>query len=168
MPGPRGVAVWSILLWSAFSWAYPMLREAHRSQFSAALEDAGYRPGKQRFCRSHLSPASCDQSPAIGEAGKGGHRFHPVARNRVKFLSASRENRQKDGVVSRPACRASAAKKVGASVMPRPAIAASRSTSARFAGNSPRTWPEQARDSATGSASDSVRRWHECVAVGDT
>src|SRR6266849_6762643 len=47
LPGPCGVAVWSILLWSAVSCPYPMLREAHRSQFDPALEVAGSGLGER-------------------------------------------------------------------------------------------------------------------------
>src|SRR5882757_9002537 len=41
LPRACGGAVWSILLWSAVSCPYPMLREAHRNQFNPALEVAG-------------------------------------------------------------------------------------------------------------------------------
>jgi hypothetical protein len=61
-----------------------MLREAHRSQFSLALEVAGSGVGERppiplrvdRFV--DLTPASCDQRPAIGEVDEGGHLFHMV------------------------------------------------------------------------------------------
>ena len=47
LPGPCGGAVWSILLWSAVSCPYPMLREAHRNRFSPALEVASSGLGEQ-------------------------------------------------------------------------------------------------------------------------
>jgi hypothetical protein len=67
LPGPCGVAVWSILLWSAVSCPYPMLREAHRNQFSPALEVAGSELGERRPIPLRadrfvdLTPASSDQ-----------------------------------------------------------------------------------------------------------
>src|SRR5882757_968235 len=53
LPRACGGAVWSILLWSAVSCPYPMLREAHRNQFNPALEVAGSalgeRPRRKEF-----------------------------------------------------------------------------------------------------------------------
>jgi hypothetical protein len=61
LPGPYGVAGWSIVLWSAVSWAYPMIRETHFSQFSPALEVAGSGLGEQPPFR--LESAGLSTSP---------------------------------------------------------------------------------------------------------
>ena len=61
LPGPCGAAVCSILLWSAVSCPYPMLRETHRSRFSPALEVAGSglgeRPSAAAWCPARKGAA---------------------------------------------------------------------------------------------------------------
>jgi hypothetical protein len=87
LPAPCGFAVWSILLWSAVSCPYPMLREAHRNRFSPALEVAGSGVGERpRRKKSNTSFKMPPSFPGIGCCQPPTHRVggpHGVAETRA-------------------------------------------------------------------------------------
>jgi hypothetical protein len=74
LPGACGGAVWSILLWSAVSCPYPILREAHRNQFNPALEVAGSALGERPPSPLRGQKRTSQECPFLAQIGLRGLR----------------------------------------------------------------------------------------------